>query len=299
MKIRSEVLRQARDDGGVDLYDPLLERFLRLSADEATVLAALETGAADDAVLRARLEDVLMLEGAVAVELRRRVWASRALPLAEAPAAPPVAFDPALAGALPSLVAPAWRDPEAWRRLAEDRAAGRARLVLRGFLGPADSAALAAETRALPFARLETDRVHADRATPGDSPLLSAWRALLLDADLRALVGGALGVALPAHLVTNAWRLAPGDGLRAHPDGRRYTATWALGLNERWTAADGGAICFGTPTPARFVAEERWFPHAGDLCLFVPHAESWHVVEPPRRVRFTLSGWWLPPPGGA
>jgi hypothetical protein len=294
VKLRPEVLRQARADGGVDLYDPLLERAFTVSAADA---AALET--LDDPALVARLEDALLLEGPMVVEIRRRVWASRVLPLVDAPAPGLVALDPALAAALPLLVAPHWRDPEAWRRLAEDRAAGRARLVLRGFLDIATCSTLAAEVRALPFTRFETERIQAARAAPASSPALSAWHTLLLDPALRALVGGALGVELPAHVASNAWRMAPGDGMRAHPDGRRYTATWALGLNEGWTAADGGAITFGTPTPDGFVAEERWLPFAGDVCLFVPHAQSWHVVEPPRRERLTLSGWWAPRPGGA
>ncbi|MDP2312428.1 MAG: 2OG-Fe(II) oxygenase family protein, partial [Pseudomonadota bacterium] len=296
--LRPEVLRHVRADGGVDLYDPLLERLTSVPPAEVAALADLSASP----TLAARLADALLLEGPVADELRRRVWAARALPLAEAPVPPPVHLDPALAAALPAPVAPAWRDPEAWRRLGEDRAAGRARLVLRGLLSPADAAALAAEVRALPFTRFETDRVHAWRAVPpapGDAPssaappALTAWRALLHDHVLRALVGGALGVGIPAGLVANAWRMGPGDGMRAHPDGRRYAATWALGLTERWTAADGGAIAFGTPTPDGFVVDERWLPYAGDLCLFVPDAESWHVVEPPRRERLTLSGWWV------
>ncbi len=294
MKLRPEVLRHARPDGGVDLYDPLLEQLFSVSASDAAALDTLS-----DPTLVARLEDALLLEGPLAEEIRRRVWASRVLPLVEAPAPGPVALDPSLATTLPNLVAPHWRDPEAWRRLAEERAAGRARLVLRGFLDIAMRSTLAAEVRALPFTRFDTERIQAARAAPVGSPALSAWHTLLLDPTLRMLVGGALGVDLPAHVVCNAWRMAPGDGMRAHPDGRRYTATWALGLNEGWTAADGGAITFGTPTPDGFAADERWLPFAGDVCLFVPHAQSWHVVEPPRRERLTLSGWWAPRPGGA
>ena len=35
---------------------------------------------------------------------------------------------------LPAMIAPAWRDPERWRRLAEDHRAGRALLRLEGLL---------------------------------------------------------------------------------------------------------------------------------------------------------------------
>jgi hypothetical protein len=286
VKLRPEVLRHARPDGGVDLYDPLLERLVALSSAEAASLDA------PDAVLLARLDGATLLEGAVADAVRASVWATRVLPLAAAPPVVPPRLDPSDAAALPALVAPAWREPEAWRRLAEDRAAGRARLTLRGFLGAEYIHTLTTEAGAAAFARFETDRVHAWRAEPGPAPVLDAWRALLLDPALRALVGGALGASLPDALVLNAWRMGPGDGMRAHPDGRRYAATWALGLCDAWTAADGGAIAFGAPTPEAFVVTERWLPFAGDLLLFVPGPTTWHVVETPARERLTLSGWW-------
>jgi hypothetical protein len=260
----------------MDLYDPLLERLFTLSAAEAATLDAPAPG------LRARLSAALLLEGPVAEALRTRVWAARTLELASPPL-PTAPFDPSAASALPALVATPWRVPEPWRRLAEERLAGRSLLILRGFFPDLRVPALA-------WTRFETDRVRGWRHTGTDPwPELVA---LLRSPGFRTLVGGVLGVPLGDAVTLNTWRMGPGDGMRAHPDGRRYSGTFAIGLNPDWTAADGGAIAFGTPTPAGFEVRERFVPFAGDLCLFVPTAESWHVVEPPRRERLTVSGWW-------
>lgn len=205
---------------------------------------------------------------------------------------PPV--DWGLAEDLPDGVSPRWRDGEALRRAAEERAAGRRLTILRGFLAPAFCEVLLREVQGLPMQRLETQVGRAWR-----HPVLHglpALRAILSDAATRVVLGALLGVDLPAPMQLNAWRHEPGDHLAVHPDGARYAATAALGLNQGWTAADGGAIAFGRPQPdGGFSVAERWLPHRGDLALFVPGPDTWHVVEPSRRTRWTVSGWWLLP----
>jgi hypothetical protein len=319
--LRPEVLRHAHPDGRVTLFDPLLERVLTVSAADAAAL-----GGELPAALAARLAGAMLLEGPAAEALRSSVIAARLAQLGVpggsalatgsastntgaaagvgAPAGVGAAagrassgFDPGVATDLPALVCPAWRVPEAWRRLAEDCAAGRTLLVLRGFLDTEFAAALAAEVGSGAFARFATDIVTADRFIGDPGPALSAWLDLARSDTLRHLAGGALGVSLPRFVKWNGWRMGPGDGMRVHPDGRRYSATWALGLCHDWTAADGGAITFGEPAfvagEPTFTPRERWLPFLGDLCLFAPHATSWHMVEPPRRTRLTLSGWWV------
>jgi hypothetical protein len=82
--------------------------------------------------------------------------------------------------------------------------------------------------------------------------------------------------------------------MSAHPDGRLYCGTLSLGLCSGWTAADGGAIAFGDPTPQGFHVRERWLPHLGDALLFAPAADTWHAVEPVTsdKTRHSLTGWW-------
>lgn len=193
---------------------------------------------------------------------------------------------------LPDGVSPRWRDGEGLRRAAEERAAGRTLTILRGFLAPAFCEVVAREVQALPMERLDTEVVHAWRHRVEHG--LWALRTLLSDPGARLLLGAVLGVALPPDLQLNAWRHEPGDHLATHPDGPRYAATFALGLNPGWTAADGGAIAFGEPAAdGTLQVRERWLPLAGDLALFVPSAMSWHQVEPSRRTRWTVSGWWV------
>src|SRR5262245_52361151 len=71
MALRAEVLRFTRDDGGVDLVDLLLERFVSLSAEEARGLAD-----GEPAVMK-RLEDLMLCEGAIADILRKSAWSVR------------------------------------------------------------------------------------------------------------------------------------------------------------------------------------------------------------------------------
>lgn len=271
MSLRREILVFRREDGGLDLLDPLLDRLLSLAPGEDP----------DDPALAGRLGP--MLEGPVADALRERAWHARRQEPA-VPEAPDVSQISAIE--LPDCVSDTWRHIEMYRRLAEDRAGGREVTVLRGFLREDAAVALAAQVQAADFASFETPVVTGSRA---------AWRVPWLEEPgLRALLGAVLGTDLPATMACNAWRLAPGERMRPHPDGRRYAATFAIGLNAGWTAADGGAIAFGDPCSEGFVVRERWLPHLGDLVLFRPRADGYHVVEPPtRRMRWTVSGWWV------
>ncbi|MCB9777296.1 MAG: 2OG-Fe(II) oxygenase [Alphaproteobacteria bacterium] len=282
--LRRELLTTPDGAGGLHVYDPILERVHHLSAAD---LAGL--GAPDDA-LSARLAAAILVEGPAADAVRAQVLAAR---LAAPPKPPAVADVPDVdwsrAEDLPDGLSPRWRDGETLRRLAEDRAAGARVLTLRGFLAPAFVDVVRREVEAMALERLDTAVVAGWRRRVTG---LAALRELLTDPVSLELFGAVLGVSLPDELAVNAWKLDPGDHMRVHPDGPRYRATFALGLNAAWTAADGGAIAFGAPRGADFVVRERWLPHQGDLCLFVPDATSWHVVEPPRRTRWTVSGWW-------
>lgn len=255
--------------------------------------------------LLARLHGELLIEGPAVQAIREAMLAARlAAPPRPAAVEGVPEVDWAQAEDLPDGVSPRWRDGEGLRRAAEERAAGRRLTILRGFLAPAFCEVLLREVQALPMSRLETPVVSAWR-----HPLehgLQALRELLEDPGTRRLLGAVLGVDLPAPMQLNAWRHEPGDHLAVHPDGPRYAATAALGLNAGWTAADGGALAFGQPAfgqPAfgqaqadgAFEVHERWLPHRGDLALFVPGPQTWHVVEPSRRTRWTVSGWWLLP----
>jgi hypothetical protein len=259
MALRREILVRAHPEGGLELMDPLLERRARVqSVDEL---------------------DATWHEGPVAEALRERLWSARTRP--EPRGLEPVEVQACWqqVDALPPEVAPAWRQIEPWRRLAEDRAAGRRRLVLRGFVEPGFAWEIGAASR------LETE-------------LVQAWREqveapLFQHPALRALCGAVLGIELGPEVTANRWRLEPGDRMGPHPDGPRYAATWSLGLCQGWRAVDGGAIAFGTPSPEGFRVLERYLPHHGDLLLFRPGAETWHCVEAPRRTRDTLTGWWL------
>jgi 2OG-Fe(II) oxygenase superfamily len=288
MKLRAEIMRFRRDDGGVDLLDLVLERLVSLGAEDARALDE------ESPELMARLEKQFLLEGPVADSMRQAAWSARARAKPrEAPAPSVPAIDWEEARALPEIIAPAWRHPERLRRLAEERAAGRRYLPLPGFLDEPAAARISAAAAALAFSPMRTDLVHASRhlLEPQDLP---EWRALMESAAVKRLLGAVLGVELPERLFINAWRLERGDFFAVHPDGRLYRGTLSLGLCERWSAADGGAIAFGDPTPGGFVVRERWLPHLGDALLFAPAADTWHAVEPviSEKVRLSLTGWW-------
>jgi hypothetical protein len=289
VKLRPEVLRFRREDGGLDLLDLLFDRLIPLTVEES---AALEAGA-----LPPRLATLFLVESESVESMRRAAWASRAR--ARPAAATAAALGPVdwqEARALPPLVADAWRDPERLRRLAEERAAGRRYLALPGFLAPEAAARLASAAAALPYVRMDSQLVHAERRLL-DGDELGQWRALLLLPSLRRLFGAVLGAELPPTLVANSWRLGAGDYFAVHPDGRLYRGTISLGLCHGWTAADGGALAFGEPTAAGLVVHERWLPHAGDVCLFAPDRATFHAVEPVRstRTRLSVTGWWTAP----
>ena len=266
--LRAELLRFVRDDGGVDLYDPLLERLHHLAPGEEPA-------------------DPLLFEGPLADRLRAQIHARFARPW---PAAHPAEAVPIeVLDAVPRLhadLAAAWRQAEPWRRLIEEGRAGNPLLRLPGLLSDEAVQALLLDLDTLPWERLDTAVVRARRA-PLPCP---GW----LDAPFRALCGAALGRRLPARFLGQAWRMEPGDGLATHPDGARYDGTLVLGLSPGWTAAMGGALCFGEPTMQGLVAPQRWLPQAGDALLFAPHATSFHAVEPVRAGRRqTFTGWWM------
>jgi hypothetical protein len=284
---RRDVLTFAAPDGGIDLLDLLLDRVVRIAPEQAAALRAGDRRVID------HLEQLHLFESASIHETRIQALAARLHEPAPPPPAPPIEdVDWTDALQWPDIVAPAWKDPERLRRLAEDRAGGRRYLMLPGFLTPAAAIEFAREAAGLPYERFDSDVVHADKCLlHGES--LRQWRTLLLSGRTRRLFGGLLGRQLPDGLMINAWRMRPGDDMRAHPDGRLYWATVSLGLSSTWKAADGGAIAFGEPRSDGFLVRERWYPHAGDLCLFVPAPDTWHVVEPPTRERLTLTGWWM------
>jgi hypothetical protein len=296
--LRTELMLRPTADGGVALLDPLFEQVSALTADQ---VAALDAG---DAAAHAMLDEALLRAGPLVDHLRDQAWAARlrprALPPAPAPRPPP---DPAacarLAAAWPGG---AWGQAERWRRLAEEGRAGAGLLRLDGLLPPDEAAALGDAAAHLPAARLDTARVAGHRADlPDDSP----WRQLrerLLDADLVGLLSAAFGRPPPlgpAALHLNAWALGPGDHMAAHADGPTYALTLVIGLNPGWTAEDGGAITFFDPSRPEAAPALRWLPQAGDALVFAPEAHTWHAVAPARRLRRTLSGWWLRPAGGA
>lgn len=202
-----------------------------------------------------------------------------------------------LAADLPDLFAPAWREPERWRRLAEDRSSRY--FMLPGLLTPDAARAIRGAVLALPMVRLTTVLLDADRHLLAADEV-PAWLDLLQGEALRALVGDVLHREMPSGLVVNAWRLQRGDHMGVHPDGPLYRGTVSLGLCTAWTPADGGAIAFGDKAGDDFAVRERWYPHLGDACLFAPETDTWHCVEAVQTdvVRHSLTGWWTEPADG-
>ncbi len=278
------------DDGGLDLLDPLFERLIRLDArtveslDEADPVAIAEL---DAAYLRACPE---------ADALRRAAWYARLRPEPVAPRVDDAVDCATIAAGVATLGwADAWKDTERWRRLIETARSGGGALSLSGLVPGALATAAAVQANHLPLSPMETPIVSGSRAVVDDAigGALAAVRALFDAPEARAAFGAALGRALNLGLTLNAWSLAPGQRMAAHPDGARYAATLVVGLNAGWTAADGGAVAFGEPGPDGLRVRSRWLPHLGDVLVFAPTADTWHAVEPPTRPRWTLSGWWL------
>lgn len=220
-----------------------------------------------------------LLEGPLAEALRLAAWGAKVRPTVHPVEAADTDWSEAVN--LPAGVASAWQDPERWRRLQEDRLAGRKHVLLRNFL----TESALAEHDDTATARFETALVRGNKA--------AAVVPLFSDAIVRRMLGGLLGLPLPARTHVNRWRLDAGDFMKPHRDGRHYVATFSVGLSRDWTAADGGAIAFGRPHPDGFITEHRFLPHRGDVVVFQPTGESWHQVEPPARTRDTLTGWWM------
>lgn len=298
--LRSEVMFETDEEGGITLVDPLFERALTLTAAE---VAGLDAG---DPEALARLDALHLRSSAETDAFRRAAWFARLRPWPEA--APQPAPDARLvagvaeaAAALPW--APAWRDAGRWRHLIERGLASPGPLQLDAlFPLPLIRAAIAQLERAA-LQRLDTAHVQAGRAPVDDATggALGELRAAVGAPAMREACGLALGRSLTGALHLNAWRFGPGDRMAIHPDGSRYAATLVIGLNEGWRAADGGAIAFGEPGPRGLVVRQRWLPEAGDVLLFAPTATTWHAVEAPLRPRSSLSGWWMraEEPGGA
>ncbi|MFO0744468.1 MAG: 2OG-Fe(II) oxygenase family protein [Myxococcota bacterium] len=300
-RVRPEILRIATPSGGLDLVDLVLERITSLDELEALTFRAAVGSDAGEGALALRLADAQLFEGPDSDELRQSAWAGRKVrrPRPIEGLFEPVAGDWDAASALPDLFAEAWREPERWRRLAEDHAGGQRYLTLPGLVRRDVALRILAEVRALSMTRLETELVRADRHLLGKDDV-PTWLDLLGGEVFRGLVGSVLGRPMPPGLVVNAWRLGRGDMMGVHPDGRGYFGTVSLGLAEAWSACDGGAIAFGLPRPSGFEVRQRWFPHLGDVCLFAPDGDTWHAVEAVRtkKVRLSLTGWWVSPENG-
>ncbi|MCP4810243.1 MAG: 2OG-Fe(II) oxygenase [Proteobacteria bacterium] len=255
MPLRPELLLRDVPEG-VEVLDPLTDQRIVVSASD----------------LEADRLPPTFLEGVLAEHLRAQAWAWRTQPPGRSLDAVEGPWSRAIE--LPTAIAPAWREPERWRRLAESVAGGAWKLELAGFTDWTPSPSV--------FERLDTD-------------LVSAWRArggatLFEEPVVRELFGAVLGLDLTGAVEANRWRMDPGDSIRSHRVGRRYAATFSLGLCVAWRAADGGAIAFGDPVDGR--VDSRWLPHAGDLLVFAGGPHTWHWVEPPIRVRDTFTGWW-------
>ncbi|GDX81476.1 hypothetical protein LBMAG42_32870 [Deltaproteobacteria bacterium] len=294
--LRDEVMIEARDDGGVDLLDPLFERLDRLDA------ATVERLDAGDSETMAALDARLLRANPVADAARRAAWYARLRPEPARPDAASGDVSAACEAAATLGWAEAWRSAERWRRFVEGgRAAGGVLgcgLRLDGLFPAALAEAAAEEAMTEAVFPLTAAVVSAHRAvvTATSPPALAATRALLDDAATRRIVGLALERPLDqGALHLNLWRLLPGERMAVHPDGSRYAATVAIGLNAGWNAEHGGAIAFGTPGAEGLAVHTRWLPHAGDTLVFAPGPTTWHAVEPPTRTRWTLSGWWFWP----
>lgn len=298
MSLRRELLRFATPDGGLELFDPVMERIHLLSPAEAQELTALEAGG-DASRLLDRLASDLLLEGVTADMIREAWWARKRASVPPPPLmAPPVEAPWVSAEDLPAEhIGETWRRGESWRKLAEERASGSYALPLRDLLAPDFAASLAEQHRSLAYERMAVGITWADRhvCTPDDGGPVATWLGIMASAVFRGLMGAVLGVALPPRVTANAWRMLPGDEIRAHPVGTTYVATISLGLNADWTAADLGGIAFADAAPgdAAFAVRARWLPHLGDGLAIARGPASWHWVEPPLRERRTLTGWWV------
>jgi hypothetical protein len=294
-RLRPDILKIETHDG-LDLVDLIRERITSLDPDEARALDLDPDEDLDAELLQMRLSDAEVLEDAGSDEIRRSAWAGRKVRgvAAFSSRTQPASGPWELATTLPAFIAETWRQPERWRRLAEDHAAGTRYLHLPGLLTEVAARRISSEVLDLQQTRLTTDLVDADRHLLGPSDV-PTWLDLMQSPPLIALVGAVLARPIPGGLVVNAWRLTRGDHMGVHPDGRFYAATLSLGLCEGWTASDGGAIAFGVPRESGLEVRQRFIPHLGDACLFAPDGATWHAVEAVNtdRIRRSLTGWWV------
>ncbi len=289
-RLRRDVIVHRPAEGGVEIVDTLLERAHRVPEGLGNPP---EPGAAvTDVRLAAWLEAELLTESPVIDQLRLAGWAARARRTVRRPTLTEAPGPWHRAPELPDWIASAWRAPERWRRLGEARAAGQRLLRLEGLLTHEvatrwrDVASCAATTRC--------DNAYASGYWDQDTAALPDWRDALTAGPLHDLLGAALGLALPAAVQLNAWRLGSGDRMAMHSDGTRYAATVSLGLCPDWRAVDGGAIAFGWPTEAGLEVRERWLPQLGDALAFAVEAMLWHAVEPVAcHERVTLTAQYL------
>jgi hypothetical protein len=288
MKLRPELLLYDASDGGLDVLDLVLEQEHHFDAAEARDLRREPIPER----LGERLARALLLEGPSAEALRRGCRNGRTRAPAPAPGFAAARGPWSEAARLPAMVAPAWREGERWRRLAEDRIAGRALLRLDGFLAGPAADALRAAAAALPFARHETLYVRGEGLDLHAE--LDELVAPFRDGPLHALLAAVMGEPLPSRIFARVWRLGPGDHIAVHRDGLHYVTTFSLGLSTGWTAASGGALAFGHPVERGLEIVERWLPHLGDLLVFRPTALAWHAVEPVAHgTRLTLTGHYV------
>ncbi len=294
MKLRHELLAFDTDDGGVELLDLLLQQSHRFTSAEGAELAALRRGGVVSSEIAARLEASMLLEGPAADALRESARHGHHRPAPRPPPAWQAAGGPwELARELPEMVARCWRDPERWRRLAEDRRAGRLLLRAEGFLSAAGAAALRARAEQLPFEDHAAMYARGRCFQEGPSERLEV-RPMFARGPLHTLLSHVMGEDLPERIFLRCWRLGAGDQIAVHNDGLHYVTTFSIGLSEGWTAGQGGAIAFGVPGPAGIEATERWLPHLGDLVVFRPTAVSWHGVEPiASGDRMTITGHYV------
>ena len=292
MKLRSELILLDALDGGLDVIDLLLEREHHFVADDAL---SLRGGGDLPPPLAARLAQAMLLEGPVAKALREGCRHGRMRSHAPAPAfaasgSANVPWDEARS--LPEWVATPWRDPERWRRLAEDRIAQRTLLRIDGFLTEPHALELRRTVAALPFHSQDNMYVRGDGYDIKTE--LDAFFDSFRSGPLHRLISYVMNESLPSRLFLRAWRFGPGGRIGIHKDGLHYVTTFSIGLSCDWTAAAGGAIAFGQPVRAGLEVVERWLPHLGDLLLFRPSALAWHAVEEVAAgVRYTLTGQYV------
>ena len=204
-----------------------------------------------------------------------------------------------LAENLPDWVSPTWRQPERWRRLAEDRAAGRPLLRLDGFMALDHARALRDDAAALDFEHQDSLYAKGGCHNIARDETLGDYLAPFRSGPLCTLMGDVMGESLPERIFARVWKLQEGDGMAVHNDGIHYVTTFTIGLSEGWRARDGGHITFGLPTASGLEVTERWLPHLGDMQLFRPSGTAWHAVETVRQgTRYTLTGHYVSPKYG-